>query len=114
MADILKVAMKQIMKIIIRTDRDGIFVMTCEELPGLLLASNDFQALNRDLPKAIKILYKDNFNVDVDAYEIKDLIQNDTELETTSIWKDPSGKTILMSHFVPHFAEDDSIVKEFG
>ena len=53
--------------------------MTCDELPGLLLASNDFLALKRDLPKAIKILYKDNFNMDVEAHEVKDVIQNDAE-----------------------------------
>ena len=66
----------QLLEIKVRIDKDGTFVMTCDDIPGLLLASNNFLALKRDLPKAIKILYRDNFNMDVEAHEVRQVTLN--------------------------------------
>ena len=46
---------------------DGIIVMTSEDLPGLFLAGKNLLALARDLPPAIKALYRLNYEMDVEV-----------------------------------------------
>ena len=48
-----------------KIDNYGYFIMTSEDLPGLFLASKNYLALMQDVSKAIKILYKDNYDMDV-------------------------------------------------
>jgi divalent metal cation (Fe/Co/Zn/Cd) transporter len=59
----------EIVNINIRKEMDGYFVATSAELPGLVLASADVHAIAEDIPKAIKALYKANFDIDVEVME---------------------------------------------
>ena len=48
-----------------RRERDGWHVYTCNELPGLFLASKDDNKAYGDLPEAIRLLFKLDFGRDV-------------------------------------------------
>lgn len=45
--------------------KDGNWVLTSKDLPGLLLCGNDVNELREDTPTAIKALYKLNYDMDV-------------------------------------------------
>lgn len=60
-----------------KIDNCGYFIMTSEDLPGLFLASKNYLALMYDVPRAIKILYKDNYCMDVTVVDSSKLDANE-------------------------------------
>jgi predicted RNase H-like HicB family nuclease len=46
-------------------DRQGHWVLSSKDLPGLLLSGKQLDALFNDVPNAIKLLYKLNYQMDV-------------------------------------------------
>jgi predicted RNase H-like HicB family nuclease len=44
---------------------DGCWAISSKNLPGLVMAGKDIEALIGDLPNAIKLLYKLNYQLDV-------------------------------------------------
>lgn len=44
---------------------DGLFYITSDDVPGLFLAGKDMDALFRDVPKVIKVLFEKNFGLNV-------------------------------------------------
>ncbi len=83
----------RIIRLIIDTHDDGCYAMTSPSLPGLLLAGKDLNALLMDVPSAIKLLYKLNYQMDVDVRPATE------ELPRTAKTK-PSGWRPLTPSFV--------------
>lgn len=50
-----------------REYRDGAWILTSENLPGLFLAGDDLKAIRADIPAAIKLLYSLNYAMDVNV-----------------------------------------------
>ena len=54
--------------------REGEFwVLTSEDLPGLLLSGRDLDALRADTPEVIKQLFKMNYDMDVSVHPVFDV-----------------------------------------
>lgn len=51
-------------------DAGKCWALTSNNLPGLLLAGGDLAALLADLPNAIKLLFRLNYQMDVDVAEV--------------------------------------------
>jgi hypothetical protein len=47
--------------------KDGAWIFTSENLPGLFLAGSDLNKLREDVPVAIKALYQLNYGMTVDV-----------------------------------------------
>lgn len=52
---------------------DGLYYATSDDVFGLNLAAPDRDALLRDVPKAIELLYRENFGVRVQAKPFADV-----------------------------------------
>jgi len=64
----------QIARIIIEYKKDGggVFVATSRDVPGLLLAHRNREAVIGDIPAAIKLLFKLNRGEDVNVFPAED------------------------------------------
>jgi len=52
--------------------KEGAYIITAENLPGLFLAGSDAEALRKDVPNAIKLLIKLNLGIDVKVVKAND------------------------------------------
>ena len=59
----------EIVNVKIRRELDGYFVVTSNELPGLVLAHMDIRELLADVPAAIMALYMANLGISVRVIE---------------------------------------------
>ena len=59
----------QIIRIVMRRNRDGWFVATSEDLPGLFVAHPDIAEVVADVPVTIKSLYEAQHGVEVQVVE---------------------------------------------
>ena len=59
----------QIIRIAMRRNRDGWFVATSEDLPGLFVAHPDVGQVVADVPVTIKALFKAQHDQDVEVIE---------------------------------------------
>jgi len=48
----------------------GYWVITSDEVPGMLMAGKDPRSLYADIPNVIKMLYKLNYQLDVQVSEV--------------------------------------------
>ena len=48
-------------------DRLGCWYATSDDISGLNLCGRDRSAVERDIPRLIRILYKENFGLDIDV-----------------------------------------------
>ena len=60
-------------------ERDGWYVATSQDLPGLVLAHPDRDVIERDLPGAIELLYATRFNCKCKAVPIEFAGQPETD-----------------------------------
>lgn len=51
---------------------DGYWAISSKDLPGLMLAGRDIGPLVEDVPAAIKLLYKLNYQMDVEVTPVED------------------------------------------
>ena len=59
----------EIIQISLSRNRDGWFVATSEDLPGLFVAHPDIAQVVADVPVTIKAIYKAEFDLDVDVLD---------------------------------------------
>ena len=59
----------EIIRVTVRQNRDGWFVATSEDLPGLFVAHPDEKELREDIPDTIKALYKAQYDREVAVLE---------------------------------------------
>ena len=52
------------------TGTDHFWVLTSDVLPGFVLGGRDLEALHSDVPDAIRILFKENYGVEVDVFRV--------------------------------------------
>ena len=55
------------------TDDSGtehFWILTSDILPGFVLGGRDLEALHNDVPDAIRILFKEEYAMDVDVYRV--------------------------------------------
>lgn len=53
-------------------DKQGLWVLTSKDLPGLLLAGKELENLFNDVPNAIKLLYQVNYGMNVSVTPVLD------------------------------------------
>ncbi len=53
-------------------DAGKCWALTSNDLPGLVMAGGDLDALLADLPQAIKLLFRLNYQMDVEVAEVDD------------------------------------------
>lgn len=47
---------------------EGIWILTSDDLPGFFLAGENIDTLKENIPDAIKLLYKLNYQMEVEAH----------------------------------------------
>ena len=52
------------------TGTDHFWVLTSDVLPGFVLGGRDLEALHSDVPDAIRILFKENYGVEVNVFRV--------------------------------------------
>jgi hypothetical protein len=95
-----------------RRARDGWFVYTCDELPGLFVASQDDRAAYEDVPRSIETLFRLDHGIDcvvtqklsyaelVKQLHVKARARENLADRLTELMADPSNRLTFAVH--PH------------
>ena len=63
--------------------KNGYWVVTSKDMPGLLLCGKTLKELMQDIPAAIKLLFKHNYDMDIEVVPVGDpqLLAQEKELD---------------------------------
>ena len=73
------------------TGTDKFWTLTSDSLPGFVMGGRDLDALHSDVPDAIRILFKHNYDMDVDVLRVtapQDIARDipESELSAPEAW----------------------------
>lgn len=73
------------------TGTDEFWTLTSDSLPGFVMGGRDLEAMHSDVPDAIRILFKHNYDMDVDVFRVtapQDIARDipESELSTPEAW----------------------------